>query len=315
MNTLIYGGAGSCPRFSHGQRAFIFSLLHERPKRSSSTFSVALNNRGYGKINGPASTLPPPLNVPERKPDQTFPSHLLTVGKAYLAFYKHGGKAVFNNFLASRAIFRTISSKYNGSLIRAIDKGFLDRSNFQLLTRSRFDIKRLPIFALVFILCGEFTPLVVIALTDIVPYTCRIPRQIESDRTMLEKRREISFQNLEFDLPVGSVGVEELNRMQLLHISRSLGLSIMDRGWFEDCLPTSLLRRKVRKRGEYLNIDDKLILRCGGIEGMNVEETRIALVERGINISGKTEEHLKDSMRAWLHARKKATIEGLLLTR
>jgi hypothetical protein len=170
----------------------------------------------------------------------------------------------------------------------------------------------------VFIVCGELTPLVVIALTDIVPYTCRIPRQIEGDRKTLEKRRAISFQNLTAELPKDGVGVEGLNRMQLLHISWSLGLSSKVWDWFGGQLPglpTSLLRRRVRRRVEYLEIDDKLILRCGGIQNMDGEEIRIALVERGIDVLGKTDKQLKDSMKAWLQAREEAPIERLLLTR
>lgn len=171
---------------------------------------------------------------------------------------------------------------------------------------------------LVFFICGEFTPLVVIALTSIVPYTCRIPKQIENDRKTLEKRRDISFRNLTTALPGNAAGAHDLERMQLLHISWSLGLSSSVWDWLGGRLPglpTSILRRKVRKRVQYLEWDDKLIIKGGGVEGMSLEEVKMALIERGVDVLGKSESRLRSALKAWLRARDQASILRLLLTR
>jgi hypothetical protein len=297
------------------------SLLSSQKRHASSatTSTSTIPSPPHSKVNGPISTLPAALITPERQPGQSFfPSYAFSLGKSYLTFYKNGLKAIYTNFMACRPLQAKLDTKYKGSLAQAIDAGFLDRSSFQLLTRSWFDVKRIPIFALVFLICGEFTPLVVVAVTSVVPYTCRIPKQIESDRKTLEKRRAISFRNLTAALPENSAGVDELGRMQLLHISWSLGLSSSAWDWLGGRLPglpTPFLRRKVRRRVQYLDWDDKLIKRDGGVEGMSVEEVRMALVERGVDILQKSEPKLRGALKAWLRARDEVSILRLLLTR
>ena len=172
-------------------------------------------------------------------------------------------------------------------------------------------------FTLVFFICGEFTPLVVIAVSNIVPWTCRIPKQIESDRRKLEERRTISFRNLTLDPPSQS-GVEQLVRQQLIHISWSLGLSsrLWDYlGGQYPGLPTRILRRKVGRRVRYLEMDDRLIRECGGVRDMVVEEVRMACVERGINVLGRSEGDVRKDLGAWLKNAEIVPIERLLLTR
>lgn len=172
-------------------------------------------------------------------------------------------------------------------------------------------------FGLVLLVCGEFTPLVVIMLTSIVPWTCRIPKQIMSDREKLEVRRRISFRNLTAKLPEEK-GTEGLNRMQLLHISWSLGLSSSTWDYLGGQLPglpTEILRSKVQKRVRYLEMDDSLIYKYGGVKDMDVEEVRMALVERGVDVLGREEKALRGDLNAWLKSREKVSVERLLLTR
>lgn len=180
-------------------------------------------------------------------------------------------------------------------------------------------------FALVVAIFGEFTPLIVLSVTDVVPYTCRVPKQINSDREKLERRRKISFRNLTSSLPEGidekhGRVVDGLGRMQLIHISWSLGLSSSAWDWLGGQfpgLPTEILRSKVKKRVEYLEIDDELIRNSDGIDGLTLEEAKIAAVERGIDIVGRNESELKMDLKAWLRAKevKNVSTERLLLTR
>jgi len=198
-----------------------------------------------------------------------------------------------------------------------VQAGAITRSQFQLLVRNWHDVKRVPIFGLVFLACGEFTPLVVVLLSNIVPWTCRIPKQIQSDRKKLEERRRVSFRNLTLP-PPQEKGVQGLERMQLLHISWSLGLSSSVWDWLGGKLPglpTFLLRRKVGRRVEYLRMDDKLIGEGGGVEKMNIEECRMACVERGIDVMGRSDQNIREDLNVWLRSREKASVEHLLLTR
>lgn len=170
---------------------------------------------------------------------------------------------------------------------------------------------------MVFILCGEFTPLVVLALSNIVPGTCRIPKQVGNDRRKLEERRGISFRNLTAE-PPKKKGVEDLERMQLLHISWSVGLSAKAWDYLGGKLPglpDSILRRRVHNWVEYLEMDDKLIGKPSGVYEMDIEEVKIALVQRGVNVLERNDEQLRVDLASWLNSRKKAPIERLLLTR
>lgn len=270
-------------------------------------------------VNGPLSTLPAPLELPTREPNQPFFfKYAFTLGKAYANFYKTGVKNIYFNFIASRSVQNIVDEKYKSSISSAVKGGSLSRSDFQLLIRSRHDVKRVPIFALVFLICGEFTPLVVIAISNVVPWTCRIPRQVDADRKKVEERRAISFRNLTMNLPPVGTGVQDLKRMQLLHINWSLGLSssMWDYiGGRLPGLPNAILRRKVARRVEYLELDDLLIKSDGGVKPMFEEELRMACVERGIDVMGRDVHMLQMHLNAWLRSREKVGVETLLLTR
>ncbi|KAF7876445.1 hypothetical protein EAF04_001536 [Stromatinia cepivora] len=302
------------------------SLLHPSPQRFSSSQSNSHAGPTFPSpilpphtINGPPSTLPAPLDLPIREPNQPFFfKYAFTLGKAYAKFYKTGVKNIYYNFIASRTIQTTIDEKYKSSLSSAVKGALLSRSDFQLLVRNRHDVKRVPIFALVFLICGEFTPLVVIAISNVVPWTCRIPKQVDADRKKLEERRAISFRNLTMKTPPVGTAVQDLRRMQLLHISWSLGLSssMWDYiGGRLPGLPNAILRRKVARRVKYLELDDMLIKSEGGVKQMYEEELRMACVERGIDVMGRDVHMLRMHLNAWLRSREKVGVETLLLTR
>ena len=284
---------------------------------SAASKSATATSQSLSKVNGPASTLPAPITIPTRDPSQSAIKHYYSMGKAFLGFYKVGVKNIYSNYLASRPIQSRIDKTFNSSLIAAAESGTLSRSDFQLLVRNWHDVKRVPVFALVFMICGEFTPLIVIALSNVVPWTCRIPRQIQNDRKKLEQRRQISFRNLTLE-PPSQKGVDNLERMQLLHISWSLGLSSSFWDWLGGQLPglpTPILRRKVGRRVQYLETDDLLIGKWGGVKQMELEEVRMALIERGIDVLGKKDGELKGDLNAWLRSSEKVPVERLLLTR
>lgn len=66
---------------------------------------------------------------------------------------------------------------------------------------------------------------------------------------------------------------------------------------------------------QYLEWDDKLIKRDGGVEGMDTEEIRMALVQRGVDVLHKSDTQLRAALKAWLRARDEVSVLKLLLTR
>ncbi|KAH8593931.1 hypothetical protein B0O99DRAFT_626449 [Bisporella sp. PMI_857] len=269
-------------------------------------------------VNGPTTTLPAPLDLPVRQANQALFKYLFKLGKGYAGFYKTGVKNIWNNYKAALPIQDRVKQKYKGSISIAVREGGLNRQEFQLLRRNWHDIRRVPVFGIVFMICGEFTPLVVLALSNVVPWTCRIPKQIKGDRQKLEERRKISFRNL--TLPsTAATKIDSLQRVQLLHISWSLGLSSRIWDWLFPGklpgLPTAILKSRVRQQLDYFELDDLLINKAGGAKYMNEGELLMACVERGIDVLGRPVEQIRNDLSNWLQAKHKATAEHLLLTR
>ncbi|CZT42669.1 uncharacterized protein RSE6_02607 [Rhynchosporium secalis] len=348
MSPSTLRGLRTAVQYQNAQRSislcFISNSLHSisspikskqkthRPRYSSSStststsISTSKNKEASSKpkpkpqpiVNGPSSTLPTPIVIPVHEPGKSVFKHTLALGKSYITFYKAGIKNTYHNYRAAHALQRRLDKRKTPSFSSAIKARTITRSEFLLLSRNWYDIKRVPLFAAVLLVCGEFTPLVVLACTNIVPWTCRIPRQIDGDRKKLEKRRGISFRNLTAKVLKGKTKTEDLNRMQLLHISWSLGLcsSMWDYlGGQLPGLPTWLLRRRVANRVHMLEMDDTLIERAGGLKDMDIEELKLALVARGVDIMEKEEKDMKNDLNAWLKSREKVSVERLLLMR
>lgn len=317
------------PASRHKYKYIYPASLHSTTSRASShslsknpQSSKNADNPEISLINAPA-TFPAPLSLPERDPDTSLPKHLLALGKSYLAFYKAGGKKIWHNRKTMGKITERIMPKYGaayGKIVSKIDASDITRAEFQLYHRTWSDLKKLPIFALVFLICGEFTPLVVVFMTGVVPFTCKLPTQLDDDRQKLEKRRAISFRNLTEIPEKGHADVALLNRMQLLHISWSLGLCSSAWDWLGGQLPglwTGALRKRLRQRLMYLNLDDRLIWRYGGVKKMDLEEVKVACVERGLDTVGRNEGQLRELLDFWIGmtTKAKAQPESLLLTR
>ncbi|MCJ1233827.1 hypothetical protein MMC14_001785 [Varicellaria rhodocarpa] len=285
---------------------------YQPPLRQSSTASVTRINHNP-LINPPSSTLPPPLVLPSRSPSQSTISYYFALGRAYLGFYKIGAKAVYTNFQESRVLINRLPPSL--SIPDALKQGQLSRGEWQFIRRSRQDFAKVPLFALVFIVCGEFTPLVVFFLGGVVPRPCRIPKQIGSMREKAEERRQRSFRSGTLQSNRISPTIEALRHEELQHIGRSLGLYSK---WWDRMFngaPTALVRSRAQKRVEYLGLDDMAITRDGGVGRMEIEEVRIALEERGVDVLGKNDTVLNTQLRTWLNAGKFQPVTRLLVTR
>lgn len=245
-------------------------------------------------VNPPASTLPPPLDTPVRGPGQGNIKYVYRIGKSYISFYKTALVAVWHNFQASQAVISRLPPKdLRGkelSLAIAVKAGLLTRAEYIFIVRSRSDIKKLPLIGLMLVAFGEFTPLIVIFVTGLIPRIVWIPKQVAHSRTKNAKRREESFRNgtIEDGQPLSEIaklqGLEGLTPSQILHLSRALALHshYWEKLWREP--PQWVARHKVGVALQYLAADDYAINRDGGIEAMSDDEVIMACEERGMDV-------------------------------
>lgn len=296
-----------------------------------------LPQKARDRVNPPISTLPAPLDVPQREPGQGALKYYLGVGKLYLGFYKTGIKNVWGNFKLAREVRGKLQQELErqrkeGKSVRGnlVDGVFpLSRNEFQLLKRNRSDISRVPLFGLLFAVFGEWLPLIVVFVTPVVPYPCRIPTQVEKTRKKLEARRRESFRGqIDGFVPdpsrveITDEASKWIDVRQARHIGRSLGLHTglwdrLSKLGIPKTPPSGIIMFKTRRHVEYLKQDDKLIMRDGGVKGLTPEEVRMSCEERGIDVLGRPDKLLKDQLENWLALTKGKSEEQvrLLLSR
>lgn len=264
--------------------------------------------------NPPATTRPAPLNLPTREPNSSTFSFYFATGKAYLTFYKTGLKNIYLNtrlvwsLNAASGVPRAETPPPGDiatpTTTRAV--GSTTRSTFLLRRRWRYDVRRLPLFALLLLVCGEFTPLVVMAMPKLVPYTCRIPRQVETLQRKAEERRAASLKKLDQirEKTEGEGAKAPLSdAATAAHIARSLNLisPLWDRLGVPDATLALLsTQRKVQRHLDHLKEDDALLVQAGGVDALEDEEVVLACVDRAIGTVGRSSEELRKELRSWL---------------
>ncbi|KAI9040480.1 uncharacterized protein KD926_008185 [Aspergillus affinis] len=302
------------------------SKSHVRPSSSAQPAdSVAPSTSGTATtsladdINPPPSTRPADLNLPEAIASSASAAEKLkryvAMGRAYLSFYKTGLKNVYHNYRASIPLRSSLgltpylpvspppaATGGKAAAFRdAVHAVSLSRSNFQLVRRAAYDIRRMIPFTLMLIVCGEFTPLIVLALgSAVTPFTCRVPRQLEKDRTQsLARKRaaltahEVARSGSMKPVPAGSepeldllartytrpAWIESAPAEEILRACATLGLAKTHAR--STALVSLLYRTRLQRYAQYLDLDDGLIRRCGGVTAMDASEVRIAVEERG----------------------------------
>ncbi|KAI1771008.1 hypothetical protein F4818DRAFT_430876 [Hypoxylon cercidicola] len=244
-------------------------------------------------LNPPASTRPPPLELPVRGPESSYLGHVFRLGKAYTAFYKAGLYAIFTNRrLLSRASTAAAPPSIPSSAPAAT---FPSRADVLLRERVRHDLSRLPVFGLLVLVCGELTPLVVLVFPRLTPYTCRIPRQADALRRSSEARRAASFRALR----AGHPDEHALDQLAAGHACRSLGLTsvLWDKIGLDSPFAAPLARRAVAR----IVADDAMIRDGGGVGELVDEEVVLACEDRGMDVRGESVERLRSRLQEWLH--------------
>ncbi len=270
-------------------------------------------------LNPPASTLPPPLELPTSESNLSGTQKLkfyYKTGRAYLTFYKSGVKAVWQNYKLYHQLRPRIPKGQSAE--QALRDGLLSRAEYHLIRRTRSDISRIPLFAIVLAICGEFTPLVVVflGLSSAVPRTCHIPKQINGAREKLEARRRESFRKgtITADRTEKAEDMRSLPRPIMLHVGRSLGLysSLWDK---IGVAPTVLLPKRIQKAVERIDVDDHAIEKGGGVKYLSEEELKLAAEARGLDVVGRSRVEVGSVLARWIDARKHASIIDLVCRR
>lgn len=136
----------------------------------------------------------------------------------------------------------------------------------------------------------------VVAFPSIVPYTCRLPQHVNKLRKKLEERRAHSLIN-EHHAALSAVAFEP--QSSVAHLARSLGLvsSFWDRIGF---IPSVIAKPRVEKRLHFLVEDSVLLLQAGGVAALEDEEVKLACTDRGIVVTGRSDEELREVLSRWL---------------
>ncbi|KAF3155121.1 hypothetical protein TWF225_001707 [Orbilia oligospora] len=314
--TLVAGkvAAAATAAAARGRPAVrgVFTLLPLQSKKkafySTSSAPSQPDPRYDSPINAPLSTLPAHLDLPPpRKPGESLFGYYFKIGKGYLSFYKTGLKnaAWVNPRLAGPVMSRWRDDRGYAGIVQ---NKWITRSDLQLLKRNQHDFRRIPLFAVLFTVCGEFTPFVVALFSNIVPITCRIPSQIESDRKKREHRIKASFEAF---LPSTSInrpveGLDKLTWKEKVHCSTVVGRH--SGLWPSRILPLPfgfVLHKRLSRYEVYISTDDLLIAKGGGVMKLSPPELGIACVDRGIRVLGKSEQQLRAELQRWLTDSKK----------
>ena len=260
---------------------------------------------------------------------------LYHAGKAYVRFYKGGIKNVWSTSKLAKTLRlkEAAASSSSASSDKRSDPTtttttVLTRAEWQLARRSRADMLRLPGFALVLLVLGEWTALVALYLTPVIPEPCRIPAQIERLQGKVETRRAERFKRVAHDaarLAARSAGagevdvdVKRFSAKQARALREALAVPEPRVGLFQLLLlsarfdahpgvldrllvtpPRWLLVRRLREKMDHLVKDDGLVARDGGWSGLRREEVVRACFERGVDVKGRSEAELRKVLAAW----------------
>ncbi|EGD94398.1 hypothetical protein TESG_01917, partial [Trichophyton tonsurans CBS 112818] len=295
---------------------------------SSAATTSASETSISSPVNAPATTRPAFLDVPSKDNPQTSGtfSYYFALGKAYLRFYKTGLKNVYGNYKASIPLRKqlglpayiprspwtdTPASSAGGST----DASSLTRSDFQLVRRSACDLRRMIPFGFILLICGEFTPLVVLAIGNMVtPMTCRMPKHLIKERGKRIEYKIAALQGLsdsqrEVVAPSSLRGAKDVHALSaeevlqscvVFGLSKRHSLSVPE--FLQNMLVNGLYRPRLQRWMEYLAADDKLIKSAGGLDNMVAEEVRLAVDERGgVDVGMGLKEGVREAAeRKWL---------------
>lgn len=256
---------------------------------------------------------------------------LFAKGKSLVSFYKSGITNIWHNrklanelrqrcgasnalMLAQNisenahllAIEAEHANKQGKRVVRASQSSRMPpvtRSDFLTLLRTEHDMRKLPFFAVVFAVCFECTPLVLMAFPGIAPSTCWSKGYI----TKLRNKYTANLTNLhEKGAKLnGSESVFKLDPPQLQQLSQTLGLVKHAKFY-----PTGFLRSQVQKHLTIVRADDYFLREnIDKLDSLDSEELHRALAARALPMDGGVA-----ALQRWLAEFKEPMDAGYLLS-
>ncbi|KAG8529194.1 uncharacterized protein KY384_005829 [Bacidia gigantensis] len=258
-----------------------------------------------------STTLPPPLTLPDRPPGTPWYKYYFSVGRTLLKFYKTGLLALFaNRKILFQAPLRPHLLSANAR--KALLAGEITRAQYVFIKRVKADLLKVPVFAVLLLVCGEFTALLVPFVGAIVPKVVWLPVQWERARRKAKERRERAgkkvgyarkeagggeVKGLDFSyFPKSREGVERgehWNEMVVNGVRFNAWPGLWDPLVYLKLLPGATLLKRLENRADELRLDDRAIARDGGAKEISVEEVKLCLDARGTDVRGMEESEMK----------------------
>jgi hypothetical protein len=242
-----------------------------------------------------------------------------------MTFYKQG----ISNVRETARFAKTLRKKAEETPDRDMSE-VLTRAEWQIVRRSKNDVRRLPVFGVLALVLGEWMALFAIFLTPVIPEACRIPKQVERKKRKLEERRSKNMMHImkrmrrlvrkevppmkprPMHLPKDGSMDQTPKNIALARIQAASvhNLTIGELCFFaarHDCYPRIftwtpfippkwLLQRNIRRKFAYTSKDDELIERDGGWAALSKLELERACEERAFDVVDKTEEDMRKSL-------------------
>ncbi len=281
---------------------------------ASSSSDTSVSQTPSSLLNPPPSARPPPFNLPVRQPNQKL-KYYYALGKASLLFYKTGIKAIYTNY----KLMRSIRARLSDDALRMpqtelLKQGLIARGEYHLIRRTLADLARAPLFALIFLVFSEWTPLVVVAFSGAVPRTLWIPKQVQKAREKMQQRRNEAKATSQDVIPTEVNGPQfgPAQRDALVSVGRMLGVYP---AWWDGLpwMPARLVIGRVQRRLQELEADDMAIERDGGVGELEETEVGMAAEARGLDVLDKDVEELRRDLKRWLQARKRTSATELII--
>ncbi|ANB12332.1 hypothetical protein AWJ20_582 [Sugiyamaella lignohabitans] len=276
---------------------------------------------------------------------------ILASGKRFVKLYKSGITNVYKNHKTCRALKMKYKFKNLPELTKyIIDSGFaqdvqsktksiekepvkplsvsethITRSEYMILQRTARDIRKVPLFAVVFAVFFETTPLLLMLFPKLAPSTCMSPSYIEKEIKKTEDKiislkpstsntstltenttgttestadAESTISNLDLD-KMYSRSVYMLSRAELESLSSALVFptsSIPLQKLYSD----TKLRLLIKAQIDEIRADNILLSRFGSTRALDSRELRLACHARGVSITGKTDDELRTKLLLWM---------------
>ncbi|KAL9547297.1 hypothetical protein MBANPS3_006227 [Mucor bainieri] len=285
--------------------------LAQSSLRPFSTSMIRFNNEQIGKpITNTTNTTVVEANTetaapPAAKQPTSRIGKFIQQSKDLIKFYKDGLKQLWANNKEAKAL-----------QLKVANEGYeLSRSEFQMIHQSKKDMLKLIPFGFVFMILPESIPLLVMYVPGMVPGTCLKDSQIQKQRVKLNELRQKMTRNvLESAQYVQGIAPKDflsLTKFQKLekHYGYDFDLSRIDRRHLRsycrymginDYGTRSILQKRLTKYMEYLDQDDKLIVKEDLVDRFTLAELSHAVEERGMKSVNEDEENLRRGLKYWL---------------